>query len=380
MSKSRKFFDGTLKTGWSDLIPYTGADIYSAIINLIDGNDFKYNPNDPVNPSTPQPTELRMYAQLHRGITELWKDAGNVLSFKWEKTFDNGSAINPATEIVSVDKTDSAYVKSATGTSATGTITSVGTAVTGVGTLFTAEFAVNDLIKVSSGQVRQIATIGGNTNLTLYEAFTPDISVGESIENSFMTEEEINEGYRDGQILVIKHPYIMGKAYFRLTITLTTSEGDIEFVRVVDVLDITDGIDRKALEIGSDGQLCIYDTINESFNPPSFLLSSMFANLPLVSNFYWYFNNGSGYTAISGTEANYAITGAKDNVLSILVESLAVAKTGTVTTTGTAVLGVGTLFTTEFSVGQYIKVSSGQIRKIATITNALNIVVTSAFS
>jgi hypothetical protein len=53
--------------------------------------------------------------------------------------------------------------------------------------------------------------------------------------------------------------------------------------------------------------------------------------------------------------------------------------TGTVTCSGTAVTGVGTLFTTELGVGQYIKVS-GQTRIVSAITSATALTVTAAFS
>jgi hypothetical protein len=308
VSKARKFFDGTLKTDWSELVPYTGADVYAHTILLPDDNDFKYDPNS-VTPTVPVPEELRLIAILSRGLSDLWKESGNTISYKWEKTFDNGAAIDPATEIVSNNDTDNAYLKL----------------------------------------------------------------------QADMTPEELAAEYRDNQILVIKHPYITGKAYFRLTTTLSTSEGDIEFVQIISLLDITDGLDRKALEIGNDGQLAIYDTTNELFNPASFLLYSQFANLPGVSTFYWYFNNGAGYTAIDGTEPNFALTGTKDNVLTVSLESTPVALSGTASSSGTAVTGAGTLFSTELVVGNYLK-ANGELRRIESIANSTSLVVDAAFT
>jgi len=377
VSRARKFFDGTLKTDWSDLVPYTGADLFISGIVLEDGNDFKFDPNS-ATPTVPVPTELRMYAQIHKGLSELWKTAGNVLAFKWEIIFNNGAAIVPPTEIVSTTKTDNAYLKLAIPITMTGTITSTGTAVVGVGTLFLSECNPGEWIKTSDGQIRQILSVADNLNLVLELAFSPDVS-GLTIENSYLTTAEDAEGYRDNQILVVKHPAVTGKAYFRLTTTLTTDEGDIVFTNTENILDITDGIDRKALEIGVTNQLVLYDTVAEVFAPVQALMHAMFSNLPTVTQFYWYFNNGAGYTAIDGTETNYGISGTKDEVLTIDIQSTPAAKTGTVTSTGTTVDGSGTLFSTEFIVGSYVK-ADGQIRKIATISSSILMTTDTAFS
>lgn len=55
------------------------------------------------------------------------------------------------------------------------------------------------------------------------------------------------------------------------------------------------------------------------------------------------------------------------------------APTGTIASTGTAVSGTGTNFTTAFSVGDQI-VASGQVKTIATIIDATNLTVNTAFS
>jgi hypothetical protein len=62
-----------------------------------------------------------------------------------------------------------------------GTISSAGLAVTGAGTSFTTELRQGDLVR-ANGQVRQIATIGANTTLTLLEAFVPDVPAGSAYE------------------------------------------------------------------------------------------------------------------------------------------------------------------------------------------------------
>ena len=88
VSSARKFFDGTLKTAWSDPVPFTAVDVYVDTVNLPDGNNFKFDPNDPNNPTVPVPVELRLYAELYRGINSLWKDSNISIAFKFEKIFD----------------------------------------------------------------------------------------------------------------------------------------------------------------------------------------------------------------------------------------------------------------------------------------------------
>lgn len=65
------------------------------------------------------------------------------------------------------------------GEARTGTITSTGTAVVGVGTLFTSELAVNDYIRTENangGYVAKVSAITDDTNLTLSTAFPANVS------------------------------------------------------------------------------------------------------------------------------------------------------------------------------------------------------------
>ncbi|TGL39619.1 hypothetical protein EHQ53_13945, partial [Leptospira langatensis] len=54
--------------------------------------------------------------------------------------------------------------------------------------------------------------------------------------------------------------------------------------------------------------------------------------------------------------------------------------TGTISATGTAVIGSGTSFTTELAVGDWICGTAGQFREVASITDNLNLVLVSGFS
>jgi hypothetical protein len=64
-----------------------------------------------------------------------------------------------------------------TGTAGTGTITSTGTAVVGVGTAFLTELAIGSyIVATGGGQTRIVSAIADNTHLTVSVAFSPDVA------------------------------------------------------------------------------------------------------------------------------------------------------------------------------------------------------------
>lgn len=78
----------------------------------------------------------------------------------------------------------------ATTTTETGTFTSSGTAVTGVGSAFDTDFTVGDVLYSSSNtQARRIVTIGSSTSITLEKAFTVDVSVAENVQKNGLAPE-----------------------------------------------------------------------------------------------------------------------------------------------------------------------------------------------
>lgn len=77
---------------------------------------------------------------------------------------------------------------------ATGTITSVGTAVTGVGTLFTTELSEDGYIE-AGGEQRRIASITDNNNLVLQTAFTTDITVASAFDYGY------SDVFKENQVL-----------------------------------------------------------------------------------------------------------------------------------------------------------------------------------
>ncbi len=74
------------------------------------------------------------------------------------------------------------------------------------------------------------------------------------------------------------------------------------------------------------------------------------------------------------------VTPVSDSGTSVVVTAANTVLTGTIdATASTAVIGVGTLFTTELVVGDYILVT-GETRRVTVITDALNLTVDTAFT
>jgi len=108
-SQSRKFFNGELKTPWSQPVPYTGKDSFNDTIESDLGDNFKYQ-SDGV---TVTPTEITLQANLYKGVAKLWESAATTITYQWKKVYDGGVAVdvsptnNPA---------DPFYTLGATGT------------------------------------------------------------------------------------------------------------------------------------------------------------------------------------------------------------------------------------------------------------------------
>lgn len=87
------------------------------------------------------------------------------------------------------------------GEARTGTITSTGTAVVGVGTLFTTELTINDYIRTENangGYVAKVSAITDDTNLTLSTAFPANVS-GESFTEIYDSQSAIQVAVDQGQ-------------------------------------------------------------------------------------------------------------------------------------------------------------------------------------
>lgn len=109
VSEARKFYDGTLKTPWSQPVPYTGKDAFNDYIDSSPADNFKYDQNGGVTPST-----LTLTAFLNKGVTKIWENNQVTISYSWKVVFDNGGIVSNT--ITSTNPADDIYLLGATGT------------------------------------------------------------------------------------------------------------------------------------------------------------------------------------------------------------------------------------------------------------------------
>lgn len=89
ISEARKFFDGTLKTPWSDPVPYTGKSTYQDIITADPGDEFKINPN--TVPATVVPSLITLENRIFKGVDKIWEQAGVTITFAWYRVYNDGT-------------------------------------------------------------------------------------------------------------------------------------------------------------------------------------------------------------------------------------------------------------------------------------------------
>lgn len=111
-SQARKFFNGELKTPWSQPVPYTGKDSFNDTIDSDLGDSFKYE-SDGV---TVAPAAITLQANLYKGTAKLWESDVVGITYVWLKVYDGGAAvsISPTT-----NPADPFYLLASTGTPGT---------------------------------------------------------------------------------------------------------------------------------------------------------------------------------------------------------------------------------------------------------------------
>jgi hypothetical protein len=87
ISEARKFFNGELKTAWSQPVPYTGKDTFSDTIEATPGDNFKYDAAGAVTPST-----ITLVSRLFKGLTDLSEDTTiTSIAYVWTRVYNGGS-------------------------------------------------------------------------------------------------------------------------------------------------------------------------------------------------------------------------------------------------------------------------------------------------
>lgn len=107
VSEARKFFNGELKTTWSNPVPYTGKDVYIDYIDASPADNFKHDDAGAVTPAT-----ITLTSRLYKGLKNLSEDATVAITYVWTRVYNGGSV---DTTIAGSNSADSFYYEAATG-------------------------------------------------------------------------------------------------------------------------------------------------------------------------------------------------------------------------------------------------------------------------
>ncbi|MGR3174478.1 MAG: flagellar hook-basal body complex protein [Candidatus Scalindua sp.] len=201
---------------------------------------------------------------------------------------------NTSITVDSAFTTSTAYVAPAAGTGVlTGSIDpAASSTVTGVGTLFTSELAVGDMITVS-GETRTITAIASNTSLTVSTDFTDNV-----IDTSVMTDSKAVIGLND--LTVNTTDYVAGD---NISIVGTEHDGsDVTKTFTYGTGTGQDGITLGALrDFVSDN----YGTANATLDTNGNMIFT--ADSPGGSELTLTFSDATGNTGVTDF-SNYAVT------------------------------------------------------------------------
>lgn len=107
ISEARKFFNGELKTTWSDPVPYTGKDVYIDYIDGSPADNFKHDDTGAVTPAT-----ITLTSRLYKGLKNLSEDGTVTITYVWTRVYNGGSVDN---SIAGSNSADNFYYEGATG-------------------------------------------------------------------------------------------------------------------------------------------------------------------------------------------------------------------------------------------------------------------------
>jgi hypothetical protein len=247
----------------------------------------------------------------------------------------------------------------------TGTLASSGTTVTGTSTAFTSQLSVGDTIIVS-GQKRIVDTITDLDTLDTTVAFSPVLSA-EPFRFIHLTQFTIADGTRKANPTEAD---LTGFVFGDINRGTTSGTGTVSSSGTT--VTGTGTLFTDELSVGdtitADGQDRVVNAIT---NKESLTTSVAFS--PVLSS--------DSYTIPDAKKFRDGIIQVQ-NAAKALVDRTEDTGTGTLVSSGTAVTGTGTSFTTELAVGDTILTGTGLLQKqeVATITDATNLTTVSAFS
>jgi hypothetical protein len=303
VSEARKFFDGTLKTAWSQPVPFTGKDVFTDVIESIPADNFRYDGAGNVTPS-----EITLTAKLYKGVTKLWEEFGVTISYAWKIVYNDGNIVDIAS---TSNPADDFYTPAVTGSGIAdsgGSNTVINDA---LGDFVSKGVLAGDKIwNVTDGSYATVVTVNSATQIT-----TTGLTGG--ADNTFSSGDvyflQVDNYVRANQVAIIKPGAITGAATVRCIQTITMTEAsNLVFEEEISLIDVTDGKDAKALTITADNYRFLYDSTGLVFSPLNLVLRAYHSNLPGVT-LYWYYWNGSAWVQIISGVNNYTISG---NVLS----------------------------------------------------------------
>ncbi len=125
---------------------------------------------------------------------------------------------------------------------------------------------------------------------------------------------------RANQRVVVKADGVTGLAVFRCTQTVTFATGDpLVFEEEISLLDVSDGIDAKALAVTADAPIAVFDTVNLVFSPVTMVLRTYVSNL-VAPTINYFRRDGGVWTKLTGAlPTGYGQTG---SVLTINLSAL----------------------------------------------------------
>jgi hypothetical protein len=305
VSEARKFFDGTLKSSWSQPVPFTGQDVFTDTLEATPADNFKYD-----SAGVPDPAEITITSRLYKGITDFWEVQGLVINYTWAIVYNGGAPVNIAPTNSNLDDF---YIKSVTGSGAADTGGSGTVLIDAAGDFITKGVQAGDKIwNVTDASYALVDTVISATQLITSPLVGGTVNSWTSGNIYFL---EVDNYLQTGQAVGLKPNAVDGQCVIRCTQTVNLGSGDpLVFEDEISILDVTDGKDAKSLTLTADAQRFIYDTVNLVFTPTNVVLRTYWSNIPGVTLRWFVWNTGtSQWDEINNGVNNYTIAG---NVLS----------------------------------------------------------------
>jgi hypothetical protein len=92
VTSARKFYNGSLKTSWSQPVPYTGKSTFKDDIISDKGDEFKYT-TDVDGVQTIVPDNIQLTARVFKGPNKIWENGAIAIEYTWWRVFNNNLVV-----------------------------------------------------------------------------------------------------------------------------------------------------------------------------------------------------------------------------------------------------------------------------------------------